>query len=91
MGCSLKLRDDSEMGLSFQATMAQEESHVKSNIMNASIEMRFSHGIVLTPVLFGYDHDENGELVVNEEEALTVRLIFLCIYMDTLASRSQKH
>ncbi len=70
------LRDDSEMGLSFQATMAQEESHVKSNIMNASIEMRFSHGIVLTPVLLGYDHDENGELVVNEEEALTVRLIF---------------
>ena len=70
------LKDDSEMGLSFQATMAQEESHVKSNIMNASIEMRFSHGIVLTPVLLGYDHDENGELVINEEEAKTVRLIF---------------
>ncbi len=70
------LRDDSEMGLSFQATMAQEESHVKSTIMNASIEMRFSHGIVLTPVLLGYDHDENGELVINEEEAKTVRLIF---------------
>ena len=70
------LKDDAEMGLSFQATFAQEESHVKSNIMNASIEMRFSHGIVLTPVLLGYDHDENGELVVNEEEAKTVRLIF---------------
>lgn len=70
------LKDDSEMGLSFQATMAQEESHVKSNIMNASIEMRFSHGIVLTPVLLGYDHDENGELIINEEEAKTVRLIF---------------
>ena len=70
------LKDDSEMGLSFQATMAQEESHVKSNIMNASIEMRFSHGIVLTPVLLGYDHDENGDLIINEEEAKTVRLIF---------------
>ena len=70
------LKDDSEMGLSFQATMAQEESHVKSNIMNASIEMRFSHGIVLTPVLLGFDHDENGELIVNEDEAKTVRLIF---------------
>lgn len=70
------LKNDSEMGLSFQATMAQEESHVKSNIMNASLEMRFSHGIVLTPVLLGYDHDENGELVINPEEAKTVRLIF---------------
>ena len=70
------LKDDAEMALSFQATMAQEESHVKSNIMNASIEMRFSHGIVLTPVLLGYDRDENGELVINEEEAKTVRLIF---------------
>ena len=70
------LKDDSEMGLSFQATMAQEESHVKSNIMNASIEMRFSHGIVLTPVLLGYDHDEDGNLIVNEDEAKTVRLIF---------------
>lgn len=70
------LKDDSEMGLSFQATMAQEESHVKSNIMNASIEMRFSHGIVLTPVLLGYDHDDDGNLIINEEEAKTVRLIF---------------
>ena len=70
------LKDDTEMGLSFQATMAQEESHIKSNIMNASIEMRFSHGIVLTPVLLGYDHDEDGNLVVNEDEAETVRLMF---------------
>ena len=70
------LKDDTEMGLSFQATMAQEESHIKSNIMNASIEMRFSHGIVLTPVLLGYDHDEDGNLVINEDEAETVRLIF---------------
>ena len=73
---SFTLKDDSEMGLSFLATLAQEESHVKSNIMNASLEMRFSHGIVLTPVLLGYDHDENGELIINEDEAKTVRLIF---------------
>lgn len=70
------LNNDAEMQLAFLATMAQEESHVKSNIMNSSIEMRFSHGIVLTPVLLGYDHDEDGELVINEEEAKIVRLIF---------------
>lgn len=70
------LKDNSEMSLNFTATMAQEESHVKSSIMNASIEMRFSHGIVLTPVLLGYDHDDDKHLIVNEEEAKIVRLIF---------------
>jgi hypothetical protein len=71
------------MMLAFLATMAQEESHNKSEIMNASIEMRFSRGIFLTPVLLGYDHDENGNLIVNEDEAQTVKLIFfmyLCGY-----------
>lgn len=70
------LNSNSEMSLSFIATLAQEESHTKSEIMNASIEMRFRRGIFLTPVLLGYDHDENGELVINEDEAKTVRLIF---------------
>ena len=39
-------------------------------------EMRFRRGIFLTPPLLGYDKDENGDLVINEEEAKTVRLIF---------------
>ena len=70
------LNDNTEMSLSFVATMAQEESHIKSSIMNASIEMRFGRGIVLTPVLLGYDHDDEGKLTVNEDESRTVRLIF---------------
>ena len=64
------------MSLSFIATLAQEESHNRSEIMNVSIEMRFSRGIFLTPKLLGYDVDEDGNLVINEEEAKTVRLIF---------------
>lgn len=70
------LDNNSEMALSFISTLAQEESHTKSEIMNASIEMRFSRGIFLTPPLLGYDRDEDGNLVINEEEAKTVRLIF---------------
>ena len=70
------LDENSEMSLSFIATLAQEESHTKSEIMNSSIEMRFKRGIFLTPVLLGYDHDEEGNLIVNEDEAKTVRLIF---------------
>lgn len=67
---------NSEMTLSFMAAMAQEESHNKSEIMNASIEMRFKRGIFLKPPLLGYDVNEDGELIINEEEAKTVRLIF---------------
>ena len=70
------LNPDSEMHLSFMATMAQEESHNKSEVMNVSIEMRFKRGIFLTPPLLGYDQDEEGNLIINEEEAKTIRLIF---------------
>ena len=70
------LNANSEMSLSFIATLAQEESHTKSEIMNASIQMRFNRGIFLTPVLLGYDKDEDGNLVINEDEAEIVRLIF---------------
>lgn len=70
------LNNNSEMLLSFMATMAQEESHNKSEIMNSSIEMRFRRGIFLTPPLLGYDQDDDGNLVINEDEAETVRLVF---------------
>lgn len=70
------LNPKSEMSLSFIAAMAQEESHMKSSSMNASYEMRFSHGIFMTPPLLGYDQDQEGNLIINEEEAKTVRLIF---------------
>lgn len=91
------LNNNSEMFLSFIATMAQEESHTKSEIMNASIEMRFRNGIFLTPPLLGYDHDEDGNLVINEKEAQTVRLIFFmylygytCVQIaDTLSKLGQ--
>ena len=79
------LSRDSEMQLSFLATLAQEESHNKSEIMKSSIEMRFARGIFLTPVLLGYDHDEEGNLIVNESEAATVKLIFfMYLYGYTL-------
>ena len=44
--------------------------------MNISIEHRFSRGIFLTPELLGYDKDEDGNLVINEDEAETVKVIY---------------
>ena len=70
------LRDDSEMALTFTASFAQEESRTRSSAMNLSYEMRFRRGIFMLPKLLGYDKDEEGNLVVNENEAQTVRLIF---------------
>ena len=70
------LNSDSEMSLSFVSTLAQEESHTKSRSMDRSVDMRFSMGIFLTPALLGYDLDEDGRLIINEDEALTVRLCF---------------
>ena len=72
------LDNTSEMMLAVLSAAAQEESHTKSEIMNISIEQRFSRGIFLTPKLLGYDVDEDGNLVINEEEAKTVRL---CYYL----------
>ena len=62
--------------LTILATVAEEESRTKSVIMNWSVDRRFSRGIFLTPELLGYDRDENGNLVVNPEEAETVRVIY---------------
>lgn len=47
------LNDDSQMALTFQATMAEEESHTRSRSMETSLRMRLDHGIPLTPKLFG--------------------------------------
>lgn len=62
--------------LTILATVAEEESRSKSFIMNWSIERRFSKGIFLTPKLLGYDVDEEGDLVVNPDEAETVKVIY---------------
>ena len=40
------------------------------------MERRFSKGIFLIPKLLGYDLDEDGNLVVNPEEADTVKVIY---------------
>lgn len=62
--------------LTILATVAEEESRTKSVIMNWSVDRRFSKGIFLTPELLGYDRDENGNLVINPEEAETVKVIY---------------
>ena len=54
------LKDESQMALSFIATMAEEESHIRSRSMETSLRMRLDNGIPLTPKLLGYTHDADG-------------------------------
>lgn len=74
--CLFSLNQDTQMTLSFLATMAEEESHIKSRSMETSLRMRLDNGIPLTPKLLGYTHDADGQLIVNPEEAPTVKLVF---------------
>lgn len=70
------LDNNGRMILTILASVAEEESHSKSVIMNWSIERRFRKGLFLTPELLGYDRDEEGDLIVNDDEAETVKAIY---------------
>ncbi len=62
--------------LTVLSLVAEEESHKKSEAMNASYFMRFSQGDYMKPSLLGYRRIGVNEIEVDQEEAKTVRLIF---------------
>lgn len=78
------LDNNGRMILTILASVAEEESHSKSVIMNWSIERRFRKGLFLTPELLGYDRDEDGDLIVNEDEAETVKAIYY-LYLNGIS------
>lgn len=92
------LNDMSHLALTFQATVAEEESRIRSRSMEASLRMRLDHGLPLTPELLGFIKDEDGKLVMNPETANIPRLMFsMYIYgystqqiADTLTKLSRK-
>lgn len=77
--------------LTILASLAEAESRTKSDIMEWSVENRFLKGIFLLPELIGFDKDEDGNLVINDDEADTVRIcfyLFLSGYsLSTIAER----
>lgn len=66
------------------AMVAEEESHMKSEAMQLSLEWRFSRGRFLTPELFGYEHAEVPDgyggkrkvLQINDAQANVVSWIY---------------
>ena len=67
-----------ELLLTIMSSLAQEESRSISLNVTWGWHKRFADGKPVVPFgrFLGYDRGENGELVINEEEAETVRIIY---------------
>lgn len=74
--CIFSLNEDTSMPLSFLASIAENESRIRSRSMEVSLAQRLNGGLPLTPKLLGYSHNTEGKLVINPDEAPTVKLIF---------------
>ena len=92
------LNSNCQMALSFQATVAEEESRLRSRSMETSLRMRLDHGLPLTPELLGFIKGEDGKLIVNPETMNIPKLMFF-MYLygystqqiaDTLIKLSKK-
>ena len=60
----------------FRLPLRKIESRIRSRSMEVSLAQRLNGGLPLTPKLLGYSHDADGKLVINPDEAPTVKLIF---------------
>ena len=67
-----------ELMFTILSSLAQEESRNISENTACGIRSKFQRGIphINTESLLGYDKDENGNLVINEEQAYVVRRIY---------------
>lgn len=72
------LDSKSELLLTILSSLAQDESRSISENVRWAIQKRFQQGKAHCPTTFflGYDTDQNGKLVINEEQAKAVRLIY---------------
>ena len=68
----------SETILTILASIMEEESRTISANVQWGVTKRFSQGIPHIPTTYflGYDEDEEGKLIINEEEAKTIKRIY---------------
>ena len=85
------LKEDSQMALSFQAAMAEEESRNKSRSMETSLRMRLDHGLPLTPKLLGFQHNEDGKLIRDPDSYRIPKLMFyMCLFGYSTSQIAEK-
>jgi len=83
------LDDRNEVLLTLYSSMAQEEARSISENLTWGIKKRFEEGKAICPTRFlvGYDADEFGDLVINENEAKIIRRIYQ-LYMGGKGSET---
>jgi len=74
------LDPDSKQLLSIHALLADWESANKSRRMILSYDQRICTGQYPVLDLLGYRHTTDGNLIIQEDEALTVRFIYIALY-----------
>ena len=62
--------------MNLKAILGEQELKNMSKNVQFTIRNNFKKGIVPKTQTFGYDFDENRQMIINEEEAKIVRLIF---------------
>lgn len=69
---------ESSLMISIIESLAQAENESRSDNIKWGIRQRAAQGIskLYDRKCYGYDHDEDGKLIINEEQAAVVRKIF---------------
>lgn len=66
-----------ELAFSLFATLSAQEMQMKQERFKRAKEYKASHGKAISGIMrFGYKKDEHGYIVINEDEAKIVRIIF---------------
>lgn len=70
--------DDTDMIISIMESLAQSENEQRSENIKWGLKQRAAQGTskLYNRKCYGYDHDENGELIINFQQAKVVRKIF---------------
>lgn len=70
--------DDTDIIISIMESLAQSENEQRSENIKWGLKQRAVQGTskLYNRKCYGYDHDENGELIINFQQAKVVRKIF---------------
>lgn len=70
--------DDTDMIISIIESLAQSENEQRSENIRWGLKQRAAQGTskLYNRKCYGYDHDENGELIINFQQAKIVKKIF---------------
>lgn len=75
------LNPDSEQAFTMHAMLADWESANKSRRMILSYDQRICTGQYQIVDLLGYRHTKDGQLIIQEDEAKTVKFVFLALVL----------